>query len=263
MGGGSADSRFESGTRRWTLAWPRLGGRDFQTVDSLASWDLLGPPPWVYLGPEDNNRLTRVQSLCGARNAAISGWLSSTADPAFVPGAAPRVFPGGVMAWAPGSTGAILAAGVDGDTAGNPDVDRAAPYLPGMPATWMIWARTSTGTATVKARISGRLADGSIDTEQDGPDVALSTAGWVPLWLTADAGTLGDSLYPVPEVVCVTAGAVQLCNPSLSYTDAPVDFELGGGAPRVTGPFDYARPVDVHRWSQSSLTLAETITGAL
>ncbi|HEX4432853.1 MAG TPA: hypothetical protein VHZ96_26505 [Frankiaceae bacterium] len=263
MGGGSGIDRFASQTRRWTLAWPSIGGRDLQTVMALASWDLLGPPPWVYLGPEDNNRLTRVQSLCGARDGDVSGWLSSDGDVDFEPSVAPRVFPGGVMAWAPGSSGAILAAGADGDTAGNPDVDHAAPVLPGMPATPIFWARCSTGTATLKARLSGRLADGTIDTEADGPDVDLDDTEWLPLYVTAEAGTLGASQYLVPELVCVTAGDVLVCNPDLRYTDLPGDFELGGGAPRVAGPFDYARPVDVHRWSPIGLTLAETITGAL
>lgn len=262
MGGGSAESRFGSATRRWTLPYLRLAGRDRQVLDAFARWVAVGPPPWVFIGPEDNNRLTLAQSLCGAKNGEVEGWLSSTAAPVFEPDELARIFPAGVMSWAPGSVGAILAAGADGDTPGNPAISYAAPRLPGMPTTWIIWAKTSSGTATVKARISGRDALGGIHTEVDGPNVALSAAGWVPVWVTAQAGTLGGQ-YPVPELVCVTAGALLLCCPDLRYEDAPGDWELGGGAPRVTWPTAQEFAVDVHRNRDLTVTLAETMTGAL
>lgn len=264
MGGGSAESRFGSATRRWTLPYQRLAGRDRQVLDAFARWVAVGPPPWVFIGPEDNNRLTLAQSLCGAKNGEVEGWLSSDGLVSYEAATAARIFPAGVMSWEPGGASEILAAGADGDTAGNPDVDHAAPYLPGMPATWIIWAKVTGAAATLKARISGRLANGTVDTELDGPNVVLNSSAWQPLWLTAEAATLGGSQYLVPEVVCVATGStVLLCCPDLRYEDAPGDWELGGGAPRVNWPTAQEFAVDVHRNRDLTVTLAETMTGAL
>jgi hypothetical protein len=244
MGGGSAVTRFDSSTRRWGLSWARAAGRDWQVLKAFEEWVAVGAPPWCFIGPEDNNRLTRAQSLCGAKHGEVEGWLSSSGAVAYVSTLAPRVVPAGVMTWVPGGTNAILAAGADGDTAGHPDVDHAPPYLPGMPTSWIVWAKVTGAAATVKARISGRLANGTIDTEVTGPNVVLNSTSWVPLWTVAAAGALGNALYLVPEIVCVSVGStVELCCPSLSYQDLPGDWE--------------------HRSSEVPWTLAETITGAL
>lgn len=264
MGGGSAETRFDSQTRRWTLPYQRLAGRDRQVLAAFAAWQAVGAPPWVYLGPEDNNRLTLTQSMCGKKHGAVSGWLSSSGGVGYEPNVPARIFPAGTMHWVPGGVGEILAAGADGDTAGHPDVDHAAPYLPGEPTTWIIWAKVTGSAATLKARISGRNAAGAIDTEVTGPNVVLNSAGWQPLYVTAAAGTLGGSDYLVPEVVCVSTGStVLLCCPDLRYADVPGDWELGGGAPRVTWPAASEFAVDVHRSRDLTVTLAETITGAL
>lgn len=261
-GGGSGSWRFDSDTRRWTVPWARLAAWDLQTVEGFAAWLTAGPPPWCWVTPEEINRLTRAQSLCGAKHGAVTGWISDGGPPAYRPDVTANVAPCGVMGWAPGTAGKILAAGADGGTAGNPDPNFCAPYIPAMPTAWCIWVRTESGTASVRSRISGRLADATIDTQADGPIVAVTT-DWQPAWVVAQPGTLGDSQFLVPELVSLDGVAVLASNPQLEYDDIPSDWGLGWGVPRVNWVGDRTHNVGALRQADVVATLVETITGAL
>lgn len=263
FGGGTAVTMFDSMTRTWGLMWPLLAGRDWSVVNGFYR-RLFGDDPWCYLQPEDLNHLTLAQSLCGALNGAVEGWDVTAGTLTYDNTVTPVLQPGGVLRWAGAGSGSILVAADVAAGVPTPDPDVSCPYIPAEAHTPQLWAWTATGTASAKLRASGRLGNGTVSTEVDGPTVTLGTTPQL-LSVTAHPGELGASIYVLPELVCGTASApnILVSNAAFGYEDGPRDWEAGGGLPRVEWVTGSDRPVGQHMVTMgATMTLAEAVDGA-
>jgi hypothetical protein len=264
-GGASAATRFASDMRRWTLPYQRLTGRDYQVIAGFRKRLICGPGPWCYLPPEDTNRLTYAQSVCGALNGVAEGWTPGSGQTvAYDSTVAAAIAPCGVLRWSGAGNNSVLVAG--GFSGSNPDADvlHSCPYVPSRPWSGSAFVAKASGTASARAQLAGIAADGvTVVASVDGPLVTLTTSPQ-RLSVSVTPGALGASAYVVLVVKCGTAAAPDLlvsC-PSLSDTDLPNEWALGGGAPRVVWPVAPGRVVGWHMASDVTVTLAECITGA-
>lgn len=264
---GSSSTRDASAMRRYTLGWNRLIGRDDALIDGFYRRLVVGNGPWVYVPPEDTNRLTLVQSMCGSVNGVVEGWLVNGGTLSYDSATAPAIFPSGVMRWAAGAASKSLIAGTTGGTFGVPDTDHAAPYLPDEPITFAVWAWASSSGPTLQAAVTGCAADGSGATTVSGPAVTLTTSPQ-PVVVEVGPTLLGSSAYVLPKLnigAVVGSRTVAISNPMLVFDDDVdvTDWSHGRGVPRVVWPVspgDQAiEPTGTRPWT---MTLAETIKGA-
>jgi len=258
LGGGSSVTRFDSQTRRWTLSWPFLAGRDWQLLNAFDR-RLLGADPWCYLNPEDANRLTLAQSLCGGLRGTVEGWSPSGGTLA-TDTADPYLAPSGVMKWTPAASGDVLAA--NSIQGGVPD-KTACPYVSALRWRFTIWAKVATGSTSVNASMVGVDAAGATVATPTNVYGSLVTTDWTQLSCLTLVSDLGSSLYVIPTVTVTasTTTALFLSCPMLTET-AETDWAVGAGVPRVVLPAGLERAPGVQMTSAASMTLAEAYPGA-
>lgn len=257
LDGGQAKTEFDSLMRVWTLSWPFLAGRDWQIINGFDR-HLFGADPLLYVQPEDVNMLTLRESMCGALDATLKGWVSNGGTPAITTGA-PYQTPSGIMSWAPGASGKILH---NGKTYGLVDTDHAAPYLPAKPTCASFWVKTASGSTTVQARVSGRNAAGTVISEATSAATSVNATSWTLVTATAPAGTLGLSLYVLAELVSASTTTLLICCPQLENNLIPSPWGAGAGTPRVMLTTSLNRTPDVFFNSAATMTLTECVTGA-
>lgn len=265
FGGGAAVTRWPSMMRAYSLPYERLAGRDRQIINAFYKRQMVGDGPWVFVVPEDINRLTLAQSMCGALNGVVEGWLVNVGTLAYEPATAPAIIPCGVMRWTPVVGGNALISGATGGTFGVPDLDHAAPYLPAMPHTVTWWALASATGLTLTAHLVGVLADGTVIDDQAGATVSLSATVPTPITITIDPMDLAGAQYPLPKLVvggAVSGHSIALSNPLLSYTDQVEEWEMGCGVPRVLWAAGRDQAVNPTLTSDITMQLVESIDGA-
>lgn len=264
---GSSSTRNASELRRYTIGWNRLSGRDSALISGFYRRLVVGNGPWVYVPPEDVNRLTLAQSMCGSVNGVVEGWLVNGGTLAYDATTAAAVFPGGVMKWAPAAAGKILSTGATSGTFGVPDVDHAMPYLPDEPVGFWVWASASSAGPTLQASVTGCLADGTSPVNVAGSVVTLTTTPQ-PVAVGASAGAFGSSQYLLSKLTVggtVGSRTISLSNPMAVYDDAPdlTSWSHGRGVPRVVWPVAPGdQQIDFTGVRPWTMTLAETIPGA-
>jgi hypothetical protein len=255
LGGVTTTFRRPDVKRQFPLTFERMTGRDWQVFYGFYR-RAFGPGPWAYFPPEDVNRLDEVVSLC----QDVTAWSELGAGVITALGQATSpVLPSGVLKWAGAAAGDILVARpMLAGSSTLPSVAGACPYLPGEPFTFSAWLWVASGTRTVKLRLSGRDAASVVATEVDGATVTLTTTPQL-VSATIAAGTLGASLYVVPEVVAVGATVVdiQIAAPQLEVWSAATDWCLGVGVPRVTWGPAPGRDLDARYRSTATMNLAE------
>ncbi len=246
--GTSAVTRFDSMTRRWTLGWDRLAGRDWKVVNGFYR-RLFGPDPWAYLNPEDVNRLTLAQSLCGTLHAKIEGWQVSVGVAAYDATVAAPIIPCGVIRWTGATSGAVFSSGV------------YIPYVPALSWTFQTAAWVASGTRAATLRLSGRDATGAIVLEQS-QSIAL-TATPQTFTVTAQPMALGASVNILAELLAADSAAADILISTPQVTESNVtDWWAGSGVPRVALVAPLGRAPDPRMNSGATLTLAETSYGA-
>jgi hypothetical protein len=250
--------------RRWQMQWPRLAGRDWQVINGFYR-RLFGDDPWCFVAPEDVNRLTLTQSLCGALNGVAEGWAATAGTVAYDSTQTPAYYPSGVLRWTSPTLGARLFAGLVVAGAENADLDRAAPYLPAEALSGGVWLLAASGTPSVRVRLVGLAANGVTPVATvNGPTLVLSST--IPTWVTATAqpGDLGSSAYAGLALECRSSSspALLLSSAQLEYAAFPSAWGVGAGVPRVMLPAGLGRAPDLHMSSAATLNLAETIVGA-
>jgi hypothetical protein len=262
-GGGTAVTRFDTQTRQWTITWPILVGRNYQVLQAFYR-GLFGGE-LVYVAPEDTNRLTLAQSLCGNLNGVAEGWTPSSGSVAYDATLSPAATPSGVLRWTGATSGSrlvaasALAAGVP-----VPDPDFTAPYLPAMPVVGYAWVWTATGTTTGRCRLQGIGSDGSLVHTTNGPTVTLTTTPQLVAVL-ADPGYLAPADWLTLDVQCLSAGApnILVSNALLDYRDDVPDWSLGTGVPRVQWTTTPGGTIGRHMTRDGwTMTLAESVPGA-
>jgi hypothetical protein len=271
--GGSSVIRNASKMRRYTLGWNTLIGRDKQLIEAFSNRVIFGSPsasacPWVFVPPEDSNRLTLGQSLCGAQRGVVDGWVSSVA-PVYQPTVAPAVFPGGTMLWNSGAPNSVLRATWNPAALSTPDPTRSPVYLPPEPCGFIFWA-TCYGTlgvtsASVSARITGRYYDGTQEGSTfTGASVTVPTDNWFPVYVQLDPFDLPpQAQFVLPAVVSNDGHPIYISNPHFYYGDQPPDWAVGAGVPRVVWPVPLGdTPLIPSGPAAMQMVLAETISGA-
>jgi hypothetical protein len=251
--------------RRWTIPFLHLAGRDYQIVNGFYR-RLFGAGPWAFVDPEGRNRLTLAQSMCGALHGVAEGWIPTLGTVVYDSTVAPAQLPSGVLRWSGASTGSRLAAAdaLSAFPLPIPDPVRSMPYLPAMPVAGGFWVASASGTANVRAYLSGLAADGSSVHTVTGPIVALSTTPQQVSVVVPDAGEFTTASWLVLQLQCQSASApdILVSNPQIDYRDELTDWAAGTGVPRVVWPVSRDMAVGAHMTSDITMTLAEAVTGA-
>lgn len=230
--------------RRYTLGWNLLMGRDQAVIDAFYRRRIFGTRenskgPWAFVPPEDVNRLTLAQSLCGADSGTVDGWVVSSGGGTIVyqPSVAPAIVPGGTMLWTPAASSETVRACWDPTHPGTPDPLRSMPYLPAESCGFLWWAFTPSGTAQVQARVSGRLADGTlVGSTATGSTVTANATTPQPVYVLLDPNDLVGSQFMLPTLFSSDGNPVYASNPIAWYGEDIPDWALGCGVPRVTCP---------------------------
>jgi hypothetical protein len=261
-GGASALTIFDDEIRRWTLTWPRLAGRDWQVVRGFYR-RVFGDDPWAFVPPEDVNRLTIAQSMCGALRGSVEGWAATSGTVTYDAAVTAAIYPSGVLRWAGMAQNARLSAGTFVAGVLRADLNRSAPYLPAEYVSGSLYVATASGTPSACVRLVGYATDGTATgVVAAGPSVGLSATPQ-QLFVTAAPGALAAADYVCLEVQAISAASPNLLisAPQLSYTDSVLAWEMGGGVPRVNLVAPLGRAPDPHMNSAASMTLAETQLG--
>jgi hypothetical protein len=256
LAGSTSVFRRRNLTRVWPLRWAKLTGRDWRVVDGFYR-RLFGAGPWCFPSPEDVNRIDEAASLCGALNGAVEGWAVTAGTVVYDPAVAAPLLPGGVLRWAGAGSGSLLVCGPIVAGVPTPDQSVSAPYLPAEPCSVSMWVWTASGTASVKVRASGRLANGTVATEMDNTVTVNTTPQLISV--TAGPGELGSAVYVLPILRCGTAGApdILVSAPQLEYAGDVTEWEAGSGVPRVVIPGELGRELDARYRSNVTMTLAQ------
>lgn len=257
LSGGTAVTRDRLSKRSWQLTWARIGGRDLQIVNGFYK-RVFGLGPWCFLPPEEVNRLDLAMSMCGALNGALEGWNATGGTIAYDSTVTSPVPPCGVLRWTGAGSGSLLVAGPVVSGTPTPDPLVSIPYLPAEPVTVSMWAWTASSTASVIVRASGRLANGTVSTEASSSSITLNTTPQL-VSVTAAAGALGSSQYPLPVLRCGTASApnILVSAPQVELYSSATSWAAGSGVPRVTIPAAPTRAVSALLMANVAMTLAE------
>lgn len=263
-GGAAGLTRFGDAVRRWQISWPRLAGRDWQIVHGFYR-RLFGAGPWAFLPPDDVNRLTLRQSMCGAVAAAVEGWATTAGTLAYAAAQVSRVAPCGVMQWSPGAISKFLVPGALSGVTPVPDVNRALVHIPSESVAVSCWMKAVTTAASVQPALRAASADGLTVSTVTGSTTAVPTTGWTQVAMLVAPGALTfDPARPylLPLWQSMNANAVYVTTPQISYTDSHLDWEAGAGLPRVIWPATAGRGLDPHMNSAVAMILAESVLGA-
>lgn len=261
LGGTSGLTIFDSATRRWTISWPRLVGRDWQVVNGFYR-RLFGNDPWAFLPPEDLNRLTLAQSMCGGLHDVAEGWAATVGTLTYASAVTAPVYPCGVLQWAGAGLNSQMVAGLVTGGVAAVDVDRSMPYVAAESVTGFAYVAKASGTVSARVQLLGLSAAGALVATINGTTTALTTT-LTQLSVTAAPGALGASAYVLLVVQSLTAAApnILVSCASLSKLAGVPEWAAGGGAPRVNLVQPVGRRLDTFMNNAATMTLAEVITG--
>ena len=263
-GGGTSMDRFGDAARSWTLPYLRVLGRRWQVLNGFKR-RAFGAGPWCFLAPEESNRLTLKQSLCGALNGAVEGWATGSGTVTYDATLTSPIEPCGVMRWHGAVNGSRLIAGKWSGSNPAADLAYCTPYVPGLPWAGGGYLSTASGTATVNLRLYGFAADGAtVVTSVDAGSLTLTTTPQ-QAYLELVEGQLGASAIIALAFRCTTAGApdILISCPWLTERVADVtDWSQGGGTPRVVWTREDVHALGWHMGRDLTVPLAEAYPGA-
>lgn len=259
MGGRTAVRYQAEEIRSWALKFPKLYGRDFEIVHGFYR-RLFGNGPWCYPAPEDTNRLTAAQSLCGNLNDVAEGWTPTAGTVAYDSTLVPAVLPSGVLRWASATNGSRLVAGNAVAGLATADPKTSIPYISALPATGAVWAWTASGTVSARVRLSGVAADGStVVTTINGSTVTLTTTPQ-QIFATAAANAFTTAWWLFVDLQCLSASApnILMSNALVDYRSNVPDWTIGRGVPRVVWPAGPSDSVSSMFSRDVAMTLAQS-----
>jgi hypothetical protein len=261
-GGAVGVTRFPDALRTWSLTFPALGGTDLQVVNGFYR-RAFGAGAWAFTPPEEINRLTYRQSMCGAAFGLVEGWAVTDGTLA-ISAAAARTPPCGVLRWTPTTTAKLLVPGTVVTGTPTPDIDRAPVTVDAEAVSSALWAKSASGTPTLTAILKSVAANGTVTSTVTGSAVTLNTSTWQQVGVTASAGALSSvGPYILPEWQNGgSSAAVDFTTPQLSYWSSHLTWEMGTGVPRVVWPAGAERDINGPLLATVTMTLAESITGA-
>lgn len=230
LSGAQSVTRLHPAKAKWQLNWVRMGGRDWQIVNGFYR-RLFGAGPWFLVSPEDVNRLPDGASLF----TDLSGW-AVTVGTFVIDASASPVVPSGVARWAGAGATSLLTFGTVPSSVPTPNPLTGPPYVPPEPVTASLYVRTVSGTASVKLRVSGRAANGTLSAEYDSGAQTVTATGWTRLTVTVGPGDLTSAAFVLPVLACLTAAApnILVAAAQVEHAGSVSDWSVGGGSPRVT-----------------------------
>jgi hypothetical protein len=232
LSGGNAVDTVGSLHRAFTLEWAYLSDANFAALEALVS-GVYGPGPFVMI---DTNRVNllppNVASPTSVRAdtypwGTSTGALSSVSTP--TPLAGRRI-----LSWTPG-TAAAGNATVYGYAFGLAQVF-AVPVVSGLTYSFSASLRTTTGSATMAARIDSYSASGVLLSNSSGSSTSIGTGAWTTRSVTAvTPNAAAVYVGPSVEVPAGTTTEVIVTDQWLMVTGGtlPSAWTRGTGAPRV------------------------------
>ncbi len=177
LSGGSAVDTIGSPHRRITLDWPYLTDANFAAVEALVS-GVYGPGPYVMVDTNRVNLLPPNVAAPTSIRADTYPWGTSTGSMSSV--STPTPLAGRrILSWTPGTAGAGDAI-LYGQTFGLVPA-LAAPVISGLTYSFSASLRTTTGTATMGARIDSFSASGTVLSSSSGSTASIGTGAWTTL----------------------------------------------------------------------------------
>ena len=222
--------------RTWPFTWSSLRNSEAALLNSFYA-GAYGPGPYalVHAATTDNSSLDT--SLCGSRRGVLTGWVPNGGGTAVYDSTvAPFATPGGVVRWSGAGSSSVLSVGSLVGGVVFADTAKAPPYISAEQVTVSIYAKTASGTATIKSSARGRTITGAALNGVDSSGVAVTSAGSTRVTVTATAAALGAAVFVIPIIFCTTASAPDiLCLPvpQLEYGSAVSTWAPGTGVPRV------------------------------
>jgi hypothetical protein len=231
LGGGQAVDTVGTAKRRYSLQWRHLTDAVFAQVEALVA-GVYGPGPYLLLDPSRTNLLpANVASPTSVRGdtypwGTSTGALASVSTP--TPLAGRRI-----ISWTPGTAIAGNAT-VYGYAFGLAQVF-AVPVVTGLTYSFAASLRTTTGTATMAARIDSYSASGVLLSNTSGSTASIGTGAWTTLSVTGvTPNAAAVYVGPSVEVPAGTTTQVIVSDQWLMVLGSTLpSWTRGTGTPRV------------------------------
>jgi hypothetical protein len=263
ISGGTATLRKRYSKSSYQIGWSMLLPQDFDTIMSFFDGG-QGGGPYCFIDPSQYNFFPPNVCRMGQVVNALPEWsptagtlaVSSTLLP-------PTGFMSGVATWTSAATGSILYTGLNNVVDGT----WLPPVVPGLSIRASIWAKLTSGTATLTAAMMyGVGGSAPAGTAATGSAVTLNTSTWQEVSVAVASsfswGATVDYAMPKFTVSSASSPVFQLSAPSFVYDTVTNASALnpwvgGMGVPRVVIPADAQVPVDLIGVREFTLNLQE------
>lgn len=234
ISGGTATRRALNAKQSFAYSWDWKNRTDSDLIMGFYT-DAWGGGPYAVLDPAATNYLPLDSALMGSRRGVLTSWVATVGTVAFDAALIPFQEPGGVCKWTGAGTGSVFGEGqiVAGVVEALPGF--SMPYASTEPYTMSVYARTTTGTASVTPKLSGRNAANTLHTDVGSTPVTLTTTTQ-RLVVSAAAGAFTGAQFVIPTFLCNTASApvIQFSCPQLELASAVTPWVGGTGSPRCS-----------------------------
>lgn len=260
--GGASVQRKLNTKRGYSIQYSILTPAEIDTINGFFT-GVQGGGPYCLVDPSWGNQLPANVSAMGAVLGALPEWSPTVGTLTSNTTAPPTGIRSGVGGWAGATSSSTLYAGLNNIVDGT----WLPPILQGISVRFSIWAKTTTGTATVTPALTyGIGGSAPAGTAATGSAGSLTTT-WqqltVPVASSFSWPTTSD--WIMPKLTCsAVSGTPTICfaGAEFVYDTAATAAALspwvtGLGVPRVLIPGDVPSPVDLVGWRDYTLTLQE------
>ncbi len=231
LSGGTAVDTIGSLHRSVSLNWSHITDANFATLEALVT-GIYGPGPYVLVDTARVNLLPPNVAAATSVRADTYPWGTSTGALSSV--STPTPLAGRrILSWTPG-TAAAGNATVYGYAFGLAQVF-AVPVISGLTYSFSASLRTTTGTATMAARIDSYSASGVLLSNSSGSTAAIGTGAWTTLSVTGvSPNAAAVYVGPSVEVPAGTTTQVIVTDQWLMVLGGTLPaWTRGTGVPRV------------------------------
>jgi hypothetical protein len=226
ISGGAASAKALNTRQSFAYSWDYRSRADADVILGFYN-DAWGGGPYTVLDPTVRNYLRLDSSLMGSRRGVLTGWVPSVGTAAYDPTVAGFQLPSGVARWVGAGNGSVFGEGqiVAGVVEALPG--SSMPYTATEPYTVTVYAKTSTGTASVTPRLSGRNAANTLHTDVGSTPVTLTTA-YQRLTLSASAGLFAGAQLAATANPWVAGTGTPRCS-VVATADSTIQFYTSRG----------------------------------
>lgn len=265
--GGTSVTRVPAVRRVYGLRW---ANRTVDQLDAILGYQAgaRGAGPWIVVDTTLRNLLDPAVASFGAFIGLDPGWAAYNADIDYSTSlSVDSPFPNSNIAqWIQPANNQYM---LTGTFAGLPtlrlvsDAARpyAPPYIPSLPYTFSVYARSATGTVNVTPVIIGLDDGGDTGNEYAGTATAVGSTTWQRLTVSMPPGAVpaDSSGYLVCAMKCTSTPAADLlfAAAQLEVGTSATPWVLGLGTPRVTIQDPIANDYAVWTRRSTALVLAE------